>query len=72
MLDRNPSNRPTAKECLARLGEEWVARDAAMQFNVGTLIPADWQEGQVRTPKHQKSPDPPRKRALYSRKRAIH
>jgi len=46
MLDRNPANRPTAKECLERLGEEWVARDVAMQFGVGALIPADWQEGQ--------------------------
>ena len=45
MLDRDPSKRPTAKQCLERLGEEWVARDKAMQFNIGEVIPGDWQEG---------------------------
>jgi len=45
MLDRDPSKRPTAKQCLERLGQEWVARDAAKQFGVGEYIPQDWQEG---------------------------
>jgi serine/threonine protein kinase len=45
MLDRDPAKRPTAKECLERLGQEWVAREVAMGFPVGGEIPADWQEG---------------------------
>merc|ERR1719453_2888241 len=45
MLDRDPSRRPTAKQCLERLGEEGVARDAAKQFAVGQAIPMEWQEG---------------------------
>ena len=45
MLDRDPSKRPTAKQCLERLGQEWVARDNAMAFTIGEYIPQDWQEG---------------------------
>lgn len=45
MLDRDPAKRPTAKQCLERLGEEWVARDNAKQFTVGDNIPENWEEG---------------------------
>jgi serine/threonine protein kinase len=45
MLDRDPSKRPTAKQCLERLGPEWVTRDAAKSFTVGDIIPSDWAEG---------------------------
>ena len=45
MLDKDPTKRPTAKQCLERLGQEWVARDNAKQFPVGDYIPQNWQEG---------------------------
>jgi serine/threonine protein kinase len=45
MLDRDPAKRPTAKQCLERLGQEWVARDNAKQFPVGDYIPQNWEEG---------------------------
>ncbi len=45
MLDRDPAKRPSAKQCLERLGSVWVQRNEAKLYGTGDLIPSNWQEG---------------------------
>lgn len=45
MLSRDPADRPSARECLHRLGAEWIRRLEEGRLALGREVPLLWEEG---------------------------